>query len=264
MRASIAPVQDADRNRALLLAAMALALSSACGSTRETQPVSAETVDPDPLSGDTVAAPVAPAEPLGESCTVTVECGVFGGGPTEASATAPTHVEACQRAAETARTGSCNVVSIDGVSVGWIVSPSDDALPSGSLDHEVACELVIVEAVSPAVVGHGRGETEPEARATAVLEACGGMGATDCSEASGFFTRVTRRNTSMRMENGQTSTTSEVELTLRRGRLVEGRGASRRSRAEACRLAYRSACGDDGCSADDRLLTVDGVRVERD
>jgi len=249
--------------RTALASAIALSLGSlaACGGTS---------------SGiETAAAPSTPSRPAAVSCTVTAVRVVFdldanqqpgsahNAGSTDATAVAPTHAEACAAAAAQLRaagTPSGDLV-IDGVSAIWLSAPSDGRLPTGSLDADVECEVVVAHQVGTPVSGTGSAASEAAAYALARQQACTAAGQTECSDAAGFRARVARHHQAMSFGSAGSSSTHEVTLTLVHVRLTEGRARSRASRAAACREAYRSACGSDPCPSGTSLDSLDGVAM---
>ena len=151
------------------------------------------------------------------------------------------------------------------MAVGWLPSAAVDPPPPGTLEREVACEIDVARATSEEAVGHGQGTTDEEAIGAGTRAACTALGETECSLARGFHAhvRARRTSTSMRMTGGVAVTTTNIDADVALWRVVvdQGRGTSLRSGAEACAMAYRVACGDDGCGERDSIVAVDGISV---
>lgn len=179
---------------------------------------------------------------------------------------AATHAEACAQAAARLRAAAVQEGDwvVDGVSAGWLAAPANDALPGGTLDREVACEVTVAHGTGPAATGSASGSTLPEARAAARAQACASIGESDCSTSAGFRARMRSHRASISIQNGVTSSTHDVTLEIRRVRIETQTARSRASRAAACREAYRTACGAEPCPEGATLEALDGVVIAPD
>lgn len=221
-----------------------------------------------PTTAESTAAAASTSDASAEHCTVSVECRSLLAATEryEETRSAPTRIAACRAAGDALRaTHACDLFSVDGVAVGWLPSAAVDPPPPGTSEREVACEIQVARAISEEAMGHGQGTTDEEAIGAGARAACTALGETECSLARGFYAQVRARRTSAstRMTGGVAVTTMNIDADLALWRVVvdEGRGTSLRSGAEACAMAYRTACGDDGCGERDRIVAVDGISV---
>jgi len=195
------------------------------------------------------------------SCTVSVHATER---PGEATATAPTHAEACRRAAAQARDRgrgplgiTPRVLVVDEVPVNWLQTETDDGPPPAGTATTATCELVVQIRLGATTEGVGRGPTPTAALAAARAEACAAREQTECVD--GYRLEVTHRATRMWVHDGQMTSETEVSAELFRVRTGAGR-ATAASRHLACRRAWRDACGGD-CPSGARLEALDGVSL---
>lgn len=155
------------------------------------------------------------------------------------------------------------VALVDGVSPGWILADDAELDLEGASIPPGACEVELRLTLSEAE-GSGSGVTLEDAHAAARAEACRALGDDDCSDDDSYTLVARRQNTSVQINNGETTSTVTAEVTLRRTQTIRGEATSSTSRLDACRSAVARACGGDGCPAEPDGMTlthVDGVSL---